>query len=549
MSEKTPKTVNAPRYDALNAHYDKVYGPTKDFQESEGNNLGIPSRDDLLANFAEKRAQHATELADKRSQYEAELAEAESVPGFRRVYEDKVEIAGVKDDLEALNDIQSTVNEEWNLYGGEAIDAAQAEVDALNFRSDANDHITAKAKLKAAKDAFYENFKAAAEVQQSAPAEDSTEVSENGHVIENQNSDTRQDAENAKAKEEESPYTSDHANAAAEAASQAGDIDPLFGRNARHEANAQKPVTPETEDATTAHTPEAHAAAAAEAQGAAKVDEAPATPEAKQDSDDITEAIDEVVETIAGDGQEGDAEQEDKVETRRARQGKKLANWVMKKLNRAKQIYKYSARAKNVKNIQQKAQNPSRMDSLIAASEQIAAEKSEDENYAPLTKKDFNFRSRHGIGKRAKERDPIYEEAARRLDGVAENEDEIQTEPMTNIDGGAVESPADTQRTEVIDTARLPAAPTAGEVLRQQREQNPFYNYDLAPEAKVRDNEVVFDSKPGDQVQLTQYEAAEMKQLDEFTYELPGYEGRWRVLAGTEKFERLPDEENNESAA
>ena len=269
------------------------------------------------------------------------------------------------------------------------------------------------------------------------------------------------------------------------------------------------------------------------------------TPEAQQEGDARTQATDEVADILANDSEDASVEQEASTETPRVRGRKKMAAWVMNKFAGIKHAYTIQKRAKRV----QKLKTQQRRENLIATSEQIAAEKSEDENYAPLTKKDFNFRSRHGIGKRAKERDPIYEEAARRLNGVAENEEEIQTEPMTNIDGGAVESPADTQRTEVIDTARLPAAPTAGEVLRQQREENPFYNYDFAPEAKVRDGEVKFESKPGDQVQLTQYEAAEMEQLDEFTYKIPGYEGRWKILAGTDKLERLPDEANNESAA
>ena len=140
MSEKTPKSSNEPQYPALNAHYDRVYGPVVQ-QESGAVETELPSEQALLDSFI-----------DKRQKYENELAQAESVPGFRRTYEDKAEIAGIKDDIEAFN-------EEWSRYGGEEIDAAQAKIDALNFKSTAEDHIYAKAELKAAKDAFYTNFK------------------------------------------------------------------------------------------------------------------------------------------------------------------------------------------------------------------------------------------------------------------------------------------------------------------------------------------------------------------------------------------------------
>ena len=251
------------------------------------------------------------------------------------------------------------------------------------------------------------------------------------------------------------------------------------------------------------------------------------TPEAQQEGDARTQATDEVADILANDSQEaeGSVEQESSVETPRETRRNKMAAWVMNKFSGIKNI----RRAKRVKKIQRE----NRINDLIATSEQIAAEK---EDYEPLTRKDFNRKSEAGKG--GEERDAIYQEAADRLDGVVENVDEIQTEPLTNINGGAVESPADTQRTEVIDTARLPAAPTAGEVLSQKREQNPDHNYELKAE-----------TEPGDQVYLAPDEAAQIEQIDQFTYKIPGYEGQWRVVAGTDKYERLPDEEDNNPTA
>lgn len=139
MSEKTPTSSNSePRYDALNAHYDRVYGPVA---TPEQLTQELPSRDNLIDSFVSKR-----------STYQEELEQLEAVPGFRRVYEDNAEIAGVKDDIEG-------VNKEWNFYGGDAIDAAQAKVDALGFKSTANERIAAQAELRDAKNAFYNNFK------------------------------------------------------------------------------------------------------------------------------------------------------------------------------------------------------------------------------------------------------------------------------------------------------------------------------------------------------------------------------------------------------
>jgi hypothetical protein len=51
-----------------------------------------------------------------------------------------------------------TYEAEWKSLGGDRIDAAQAAVDALNFKSNSEDHVRAKAELRDAKDAFYANM-------------------------------------------------------------------------------------------------------------------------------------------------------------------------------------------------------------------------------------------------------------------------------------------------------------------------------------------------------------------------------------------------------
>ena len=142
MSEKTPIVTHETQPDA---------------KQETNDTYSVPDRDTLLGEFAQKR-----------QQYTDELDQLEAVPGFKRVYEENAEIAGIKDDIEG-------VNAEWTHYGGDAIDAAQAKIDALNFKSSADDHIFAKAELRDAKNAFYENFKREFEESNTANEESSSQ--------------------------------------------------------------------------------------------------------------------------------------------------------------------------------------------------------------------------------------------------------------------------------------------------------------------------------------------------------------------------------------
>ena len=100
-------------------------------------------------------------FAARREELNVALNELKNNPGFKmngdeKVYHDR--------DLKAANGNLEVFNEEYFAMGGAEIDDAQQAVDALNFKSDAEDHVRAKARLTAAKTAFYENFLATEEV-------------------------------------------------------------------------------------------------------------------------------------------------------------------------------------------------------------------------------------------------------------------------------------------------------------------------------------------------------------------------------------------------
>lgn len=62
----------------------------------------------------------------------------------------------------AQQPVIDSMNEEWLTHGGARVDAARAAVDALNFKSDAIDHVRAKAELRDAKIAWEESYNARA---------------------------------------------------------------------------------------------------------------------------------------------------------------------------------------------------------------------------------------------------------------------------------------------------------------------------------------------------------------------------------------------------
>lgn len=103
-----------------------------------------PSRTEVLDSFAEKR----TELT-------SQMTELTNKPGFKMNGEEKI---FHNRDLKKSQQALDTFNEEYQHLGGDELDAAEEAVNALNFKSTAEDHIYAKARLRDAKDAFYANY-------------------------------------------------------------------------------------------------------------------------------------------------------------------------------------------------------------------------------------------------------------------------------------------------------------------------------------------------------------------------------------------------------
>lgn len=111
----------------------------------------LPSRDEVIDT-----------VRGEMSRLQGELSQAEEkarTPGFKATANDLVEAKTNLRDLRATNEPRiAALQELWNENGGEAVEAAQTEVDSLNFRSTASDHIAAKVRLRDAKNAFYENL-------------------------------------------------------------------------------------------------------------------------------------------------------------------------------------------------------------------------------------------------------------------------------------------------------------------------------------------------------------------------------------------------------
>lgn len=69
----------------------------------------------------------------------------------------KAELRDTKAEYQPQLDALSS---EWSNHGGARLDAARAAVDALNFKSDATEHVMAKKELQAAEDAWAESYAA-----------------------------------------------------------------------------------------------------------------------------------------------------------------------------------------------------------------------------------------------------------------------------------------------------------------------------------------------------------------------------------------------------
>lgn len=94
-------------------------------------------------------------FAEKRDSLNANLTEIQARPGFKLTASEMVarrfEERAAREELDVLETA-------YNELGGRDIDKAQLVVDALNFKSDASDHVHAKGMLSEAKARFYENF-------------------------------------------------------------------------------------------------------------------------------------------------------------------------------------------------------------------------------------------------------------------------------------------------------------------------------------------------------------------------------------------------------
>ncbi len=116
----------------------------------EGNE--VPSSSQVLDAFSEMKtalSDNVEEISNREGGFKLDANQLIAI---------KREEAAAKQELEGFNDA-------WVELGGAEIDAAQVVVDSLNFKSDANDHVKAKAQLRDARNAFYENFLASRESQ------------------------------------------------------------------------------------------------------------------------------------------------------------------------------------------------------------------------------------------------------------------------------------------------------------------------------------------------------------------------------------------------
>lgn len=113
-------------------------------QEFVGEDKELPTRDSLLDMFDEKQ-----------KTLQEDLLESEAKSGFKL---DANEMMAKNSNEKELKSQIDTLGSEWKRFGGDKIDEAQAAVDALDFKSDASDHIQAKYALRDAKEAFYSNF-------------------------------------------------------------------------------------------------------------------------------------------------------------------------------------------------------------------------------------------------------------------------------------------------------------------------------------------------------------------------------------------------------
>ncbi len=102
---------------------------------------------------------------NKRLSLHEGLAEVQARPGFKLDANEMM--AKRREEREAQLQLAG-FEAAYSELGGDAIDAAQASVDALDFKANANDHVAARTALRDARTAFYENFLRSQEAQRDA---------------------------------------------------------------------------------------------------------------------------------------------------------------------------------------------------------------------------------------------------------------------------------------------------------------------------------------------------------------------------------------------
>lgn len=104
----------------------------------------VPSYNEVLADIASRREAATAKASELEAQYGGTL--------------DANQIIERRAARKSANEELAAVETEWEQYGGEAIDEAQAAVDSLNFKSDASERVAAQLALRDAKDAYYDNY-------------------------------------------------------------------------------------------------------------------------------------------------------------------------------------------------------------------------------------------------------------------------------------------------------------------------------------------------------------------------------------------------------
>lgn len=113
-------------------------------------------------------------FADKRAELKSKAEEISSRPGFKL---DAIGIMQKRREESQVRDELAEFEKAYAELGGDAIDRAQEAVDALNFRSSAEERARALAELSGARDEFYRNFISTKESDSTDNNEQSSDIS------------------------------------------------------------------------------------------------------------------------------------------------------------------------------------------------------------------------------------------------------------------------------------------------------------------------------------------------------------------------------------